>query len=59
MVGTIVDEPTQMQSQATVVPPRLEVAEDRRGGTTVAWLCICVGSSTVVPTIVCLAGRGV
>jgi phosphate transport system ATP-binding protein len=31
MVGTTVDEPTQMQSQATVVPPRLEVAEDRRG----------------------------
>ena len=31
MVGTAVDEPTQMQSQATVVPPRLEVAEDRRG----------------------------
>ena len=31
MVGTIVDEPTQMQSPATVVPPRLEVAEDRRG----------------------------
>jgi phosphate transport system ATP-binding protein len=33
MVGTQVDdEPTQMQSQATVVPPRLEVAEGRRGG---------------------------
>jgi phosphate transport system ATP-binding protein len=31
MVGTQVDEPTQMQSQATVVPPRLEVAEERRG----------------------------
>ena len=31
MVGTAVDEPTQMQSQATVVPPRLEVAEERRG----------------------------
>ena len=31
MVGTIVDEPTQMQSPATVIPPRLEVAEDRRG----------------------------
>lgn len=31
MVGTTVDEPTQLQSQATVVPPRLEVAEDRRG----------------------------
>jgi len=31
MVGTTVDEPTQIQSQATVVPPRLEVAEDRRG----------------------------
>jgi phosphate transport system ATP-binding protein len=31
MVGTTVDEPTQMQSPATVVPPRLEVAEDRRG----------------------------
>ena len=31
MVGTTVDEPTQMQSQATVIPPRLEVAEDRRG----------------------------
>jgi len=31
MVGTTVDEPTQMQSQATVVPPRLEVAEERRG----------------------------
>jgi len=26
-----VDEPTQMQSSATVIPPRLEVAEDRRG----------------------------
>ncbi|MEI6451481.1 MAG: phosphate ABC transporter ATP-binding protein PstB [Actinomycetes bacterium] len=25
------DEPTQMQSPATVIPPRLEVAEDRRG----------------------------
>jgi len=32
MVGTQVDEPTQMQSQAAVIPPRLEVAEDRRGG---------------------------
>ena len=32
MVGTTVDDPTQMQSQATVIPPRLEVAEDRRGG---------------------------
>ena len=31
MVGTAVDEPTQMQSSATVIPPRLEVAEDRRG----------------------------
>ena len=31
MVGTTVDEPSQMQSQATVIPPRLEVAEDRRG----------------------------
>jgi len=31
MVGTTVDDPTQMQSQATVIPPRLEVAEDRRG----------------------------
>jgi len=31
MVGTIVDEPTQMHSPATVIPPRLEVAEDRRG----------------------------
>ena len=31
MVGTTVDEPTQIQSQATVIPPRLEVAEDRRG----------------------------
>ena len=31
MVGTTVDDPTQMQSQATVMPPRLEVAEDRRG----------------------------
>jgi phosphate transport system ATP-binding protein len=31
MVGTAVDEPTQIQSQATVIPPRLEVAEDRRG----------------------------
>jgi len=31
MVGTTVDEPTQIHSQATVVPPRLEVAEDRRG----------------------------
>jgi phosphate transport system ATP-binding protein len=31
MVGTQVDEPTQTRSQATVVPPRLEVAEDRRG----------------------------
>jgi phosphate transport system ATP-binding protein len=32
MVGTKVDEPTQIQGPATVVPPRLEVAEDRRGG---------------------------
>jgi len=32
MVGTKVEEPTQMTSEATVVPPRLEVAEDRRGG---------------------------
>jgi len=32
MVGTKVDEPTQMHSEATVVPPRLEVAENRRGG---------------------------
>ncbi len=31
MVGTTVDEQTEMHSQATVVPPRLEVAEDRRG----------------------------
>jgi len=31
MVGTMVDEPTQIRSAATVVPPRLEVAEDRRG----------------------------
>jgi phosphate transport system ATP-binding protein len=31
MVGTKVDEPTQMQSAPTVVPPRLEVAEARRG----------------------------
>jgi phosphate transport system ATP-binding protein len=31
MVGTTMDEPTQLQSQATVIPPRLEVAEDRRG----------------------------
>jgi phosphate transport system ATP-binding protein len=31
MVGTTVDEPTQIQSQATVIPPRLEVTEDRRG----------------------------
>ena len=31
MVGTLVDEPTQIQSPATVIPPRLEVAEDRRG----------------------------
>jgi hypothetical protein len=32
MVDTKVDEPTQIQDgEATVVPPRLEVAEDRRG----------------------------
>ena len=31
MVGTTVTDETQMQSQATVVPPRLEVAEARRG----------------------------
>ena len=31
MVGTKVDEPTQIQGPGTVVPPRLEVAEDRRG----------------------------
>jgi phosphate transport system ATP-binding protein len=32
MVGTTVDERTQIEDgQATVVPPRLEVAEDRRG----------------------------
>jgi phosphate transport system ATP-binding protein len=31
MVGTMVDEPTQIFGAATVVPPRLEVAEDRRG----------------------------
>ncbi len=31
MVGTTVTDQTQMQSQATVVPPRLEVAEARRG----------------------------
>ncbi len=32
MVETKVDEPTQIQDgEATVVPPRLEVAEDRRG----------------------------
>ena len=31
MVGTTVDEPTQIRRAATVVPPRLEVAEDRRG----------------------------
>jgi len=32
MVGTKVEEPTQIQREATVVPPRLEVAEERRGG---------------------------
>ena len=32
MVDTKVDEPTQIrEGEATVVPPRLEVAEDRRG----------------------------
>jgi phosphate transport system ATP-binding protein len=31
MVGTTVDEPTQFEERGTVVPPRLEVAEDRRG----------------------------
>ncbi len=31
MAGTRVDEPTQIQGPGTVVPPRLEVAEDRRG----------------------------
>ena len=31
MVGMTVTDQTQMQSQATVVPPRLEVAEARRG----------------------------
>jgi phosphate transport system ATP-binding protein len=30
MVGTTVDEPTQIQGPGTVVPPRLEVAESRR-----------------------------
>jgi phosphate transport system ATP-binding protein len=30
MVGTKVDEPTQIQGPGTVVPPRLEVAEGRR-----------------------------
>ena len=29
MVGTTVDEPTQFQGTATIVPPRLEVADDR------------------------------
>ncbi len=32
MVGTDVQEPTQIQREATVVPPRLEVSEERRGG---------------------------
>jgi phosphate transport system ATP-binding protein len=32
MVGTDVDEPTQMHSAATVVPPRLEVSEARQRG---------------------------
>ena len=32
MVGTKVDEPTQIQGPGTVIPPRLEVAEDRRAG---------------------------
>jgi phosphate transport system ATP-binding protein len=31
MVGTTVEDQTQMQGAATVVPPRLEVAEARRG----------------------------
>ena len=30
MVGTTVDEPTQIQGPGMVVPPRLEVAESRR-----------------------------
>ena len=29
MVGTTVDEPTQLQGTATIAPPRLEVADDR------------------------------
>jgi phosphate transport system ATP-binding protein len=33
MVGTKMDEPTQIQGPGTVVPPRLEVAEGRREAT--------------------------
>jgi len=30
MVGTTMDEPTKLQGPATITPPRLEVADDRR-----------------------------